>query len=68
MGRWKGVSRNLRKNVDAPQSPYHLEADIGEQRDVSQKHPDVAARIHRIMIEAREAPAVERFHIGRNTN
>lgn len=65
MGRWKGIKRNLRKNPDAPLELYDLETDIGETKNVADKHPAVAARIERIMLEARIRPEVEKFRFGR---
>ncbi|UCD49141.1 MAG: arylsulfatase [Phycisphaerales bacterium] len=65
MGKWKGVKQGLRKDPDAPLELYDLENDIGEQRNVADEHPEVAARIEAIMLEARTRPAVERFQFGR---
>ena len=65
MGRWKGVKRGLVKNPKAPLELYDLETDIGERRNVVAEHPEIAARIERIMVEARTRPAVEAFRFGR---
>jgi len=65
MGKWKGVKQGLRKNPDAPLELYDLENDLGEQRNVADAHPEVAARIEAIMLEARTQPVVERFRFGR---
>ena len=68
MGRWKGVKQKLGKNPDAPLELYDLESDIGEKRDISKEHPDVAANINRIMLNARDQPAVGRFRFGQYPN
>jgi len=65
MGRWKGIRKNLRKNPDAPLELYDLEDDISESKDVASKHPQIAAKIERIMLEARNRPEIERFRFGR---
>lgn len=65
MGRWKAVRQGLVKNPEAPLELYDLETDISERRNVAAEHPEVGARIERIMVEARTAPAVEKFRFGR---
>src|SRR5690606_33894360 len=49
MGRWKAV----RLNPGEPIELYDLDADLGEQRDVADSHPDIVKRMDRIMREAR---------------
>lgn len=65
MGKWKGIKQNVGKNSDAPLELYDLEADIGESKNLAAKHPEVAAKIERIMLEARSRPSIERFQFGR---
>ncbi len=65
MGRWKGVKQGMIKNPDAPLELYDLETDLGEQHDVASEHPDIVARIEKIMVDARTQPAVEKFRFGR---
>lgn len=65
MGKWKGIKQNVAKNADAPLELYDLEADIGETGNVAAEHPTVAAKIERIMLEARHRPSIERFQFGR---
>jgi arylsulfatase A len=65
MGPWKGVKRDLRKDPDAPLELYDLGRDIAESENVAARHPDIAARIEGLMLEAREVPEVERFRFGR---
>ena len=65
MGKWKGIKTGLQKDPDAPLELYDLAADIAEQHNVVAEHPEVAARIEKIMLAARTRPAVERFRFGR---
>ncbi|KPK41837.1 MAG: hypothetical protein AMJ65_08720 [Phycisphaerae bacterium SG8_4] len=65
MGRWKGIKQNVSKNPDAPAELYDLQNDISESRNVAADHPEVAARVERIMLEARTRPAESRFAFGR---
>ncbi|MCL4401876.1 MAG: arylsulfatase [Acidobacteria bacterium] len=62
MGDWKGVRHGRKGAVEL----YALSSDLSERRDVAAQHPDVAAKIARIMDAAhteskefpvREAPA-----------
>jgi uncharacterized sulfatase len=45
-GRWKGVRRPM---LTGAVELYDLEADPGETRDLAARHPDVAARLARVM-------------------
>ena len=65
MGPWKGVKRNLVKTPDAALELYNLDEDIGETTDVAAEHPEIAAQIEQIMLEARDEPDVEQFRFGR---
>ncbi len=65
MGPWKGVKQNLRQNPDAPLELYNLEEDIGEQNNVVNENPEIAARIEQIMLDARTVPEIEAFRFGR---
>ena len=65
MGKWKGIKQNVRKNPDAPAELYDLENDISESRNVAAEHPAVAARIERIMLEARTRPVNKKFEFGK---
>lgn len=48
-GRWKGIRL---KKLTAPMQLYDVQNDIGEERDVSADHPDLVARIEKIMSTA----------------
>ncbi len=64
MGKWKGVRRQLKRKPDAPLELYDLESDIGERHNVADKHPEIVAKMRRIMIEQRIRPGVKRFQFG----
>jgi len=65
MGKWKGIRNNVSKDQDSLLELYDLENDISEANDVAEKYPDVAAKIAKIMVEARSRPAIEKFRFGR---
>ena len=49
LGDWKGY----RSSADSAIELYDLGSDIGEQRDVADRHADVVARIADIMVSGR---------------
>jgi arylsulfatase A len=51
MGRWKALRTGLMKGP-APTQLYDLEQDQGETRDVAAQHPDVVARVEKIMADS----------------
>ncbi len=65
MGKWKGIKTGLQKNPGAPLELYNLETDTGEENNVVGDHPEIAARIEKIMLEERTVPEYERFRFGR---
>ena len=58
MDKWKGI----RLGRDSRLQLYDLDADIGEENDVSDEHPDVVRRLERIM-DAAATPS-DRYPIG----
>ncbi len=52
MGDWKGVRQNIFKD-NLQIELYNLTEDIGEQNDVSEKHPEIVEQIRKILKEAR---------------
>jgi arylsulfatase len=57
MGDWKGIRRELQKGAVKTQL-FNLADDIGETNDVAAKHPDITARIEKIMKEQHTASAL----------
>ncbi len=51
-GDWKALRVEMLKNPNGPLKLYNLKDDIGETRDVATQHPDVVARIEKLMAEA----------------
>ncbi|MFC2161315.1 arylsulfatase [Acidobacteriota bacterium] len=64
MGKWKGIKTNFRDKEDVPLELYDLDIDPAEKNDVADQHPDIAARIEKIMLEARTRPQVDSFAFG----
>ncbi len=52
-GQWKAIRS---KGADAELALYDLANDIGESRDVSDKHPAVVARLNKVLDEAHTEP------------
>ena len=68
MDKWKGIKLDLRKNPDAPLELYDLEKDVSEKNNLAEEYPKVAARIEKIMLEARSRPITKKFQFGRYKN
>ena len=64
-GNWKAVKRNLHKKPDSPLELYNLKSDRGETKDLAKAKPDIARRMEKIMVDARDEPVIERFRFGR---
>jgi len=60
MGKWKAIQRNLNKKPTAIVL-YDLEADLAEQHNVADKHPDVIKKVERIFAQAHTPSAIWRF-------
>lgn len=52
MGRWKGVKRNLKKQVKAPWELYDLSQDQAEQHDVASQQPMVLQQLDEVVKKA----------------
>ena len=53
MGDWKGIRETVMKNgSQTPLKLYNLKSDIAESQDVSKKHPEVVAKLEKLMREA----------------
>lgn len=52
IGDWKGVRLNVSKKSDSLIELYHLPTDIGEEKNVAQKHPEIVRQMREAMLEA----------------
>ncbi len=52
MGNWKGVRLKIFDNIDAPIELYDLSTDLSETTNIAALHPEVVAKIKKIMNES----------------
>ncbi len=52
-GKWKAVRLNVRKKPDGPIELYDLSSDIGETKNLAEKHPDLIKEMSRLMTSSR---------------
>ena len=52
-GNWKAIRLNVRKKPDGPIELYDLSRDIGETKNLSDKHPDLIKEMARLMTNSR---------------
>jgi len=50
-GKWKGIRLNTFRNPDGPIELYDITADLSEQKNVADQHPEIVADMARIMAE-----------------
>jgi len=53
IGDFKGVRLNVAKKPDGPIELYNLKKDVGETNNIAAQHPDIVAKIAKIMKTAR---------------
>src|SRR5699024_10841910 len=63
IGQWKGIRKVIKKSGNMDIELYNLKKDIREQHDVADQHPDVVAKIERIMHQEHVTPAVDAFRM-----
>ena len=51
-GKWKAIQRNLKRNLNSPILLFNLDADIGEKKNLAEKHPELVERARNIFAEA----------------
>jgi len=64
MGKWKGIRLNVRKNKDAPIELYDLSKDIGEEKNLADKHPDLVKKMAQAMADSHTTNPNFRFLPG----
>ena len=68
MGKWKGVRTGLNLNPGSPVQLFDLEADPNETADISQDHPEIARRIHDIMLAEHSRSEVPAWNFPRKAD
>ena len=63
-GRWKALRSGAHADADAPIELFDLKNDPAESRDVAAEHPDVVARMDRMMKASRTTSPVQRWNFG----
>ena len=53
MGDWKGIRLNVYKNPNGPIELYNLKNDIGEKHNMTDRHPEVVAKIEKYLKTSR---------------
>ena len=56
MGDWKAIRLKVKNDPNAPIRLYNLEQDIGEKKNIADKHPDVVKQIAPLFKEAHRLP------------
>ena len=57
IGKWKGVRVGVKRNPNVKAQLFNLEDDVAESKDIAAEHPEVVAKIERLMREGRtESP------------
>ena len=58
---WKGIRLKVKEDREGPIELYNLADDIGETRNVAEKHPEIVKKIEQIMKEARTDSEIFKF-------
>lgn len=61
-GPWKAIRTNLQQG-SAPVKLYHLETDPREQHDLSERYPEIATEMLRLMMQEHQPPQNPKFSI-----
>jgi arylsulfatase A-like enzyme len=51
-GDWKAVRLDVQAQPDRPLELFHLPSDVGENRNLAAEHPEIVARMRKLMREA----------------
>ena len=49
MGKWKGLKKGMKSDLDSPIELYDLSKDAGEQNNVAEQNPEIVVKIQQIM-------------------
>ena len=60
-GDWKGVRLKVKENREGPIELYNLADDIGETKNVAEKHPEIVKKIANIIRQARTDSEIFKF-------
>lgn len=64
---WKGI-RDSTKNGNMNIKLFDLQNDITEEKDLSDKHPEIVSQIEKIMKDQHQKPEIQRFDIFGSVN
>ncbi len=63
LGKWKGIRKNIKEEGNLQIELYNLNADIREENNVADKHPEIVERIRNIMKREHTEPALDAFRM-----
>ena len=63
-GKWKALRSGAHADAEAPIELYDLESDPAEEHDVAAAHPEVVARMDRLMKTSRTPSPIQRWNFG----
>ena len=62
MGKWKMVWKDIKKG-NTKVELYDLEADIAEQHDIAEAHPEIIEQLYTIIKKEHSTPEIDKFKI-----
>jgi arylsulfatase A-like enzyme len=65
-GKWKALQRNLKRNLDSPIQLFNLDTDIGEKKNLAEKHPELVKKAREIFAEA-HTPSTRWGNLSKST-
>lgn len=67
-GNWKLVKYNVDKNPDAQWELYDLSLDVGEERNLASRYPEVVSQLSEIAVQSEVPSPVEKFRFQQPLN
>ena len=61
LGDWKGVQLKVHADRNGPVELYNLKDDLGETKNIAADHPEIVAKIRKIMREASKPSEIFRW-------